>query len=302
MTKQLLLPLLMMMTICNGFAQQIIPLWEDKDIPNYQKSDEKELIPERDIVFIKKIQKPTLTVFLPSKQSANGKAVLILPGGGYAGVSYDWEGTDYAKWLNSKGVAAFVLKYRMPQARSVKTSYLAPIQDAQRAMRIIRNNASEYNVDLDKVGVIGSSAGGHLASTLGTHTKAYYPAKDNIDQHDFRPNFMLLIYPVITMNNEVTHKGSRNNLLGKNPSKELVAQFSNELQVDANTPPTFIIHSGDDGVVQVENAILFYQALVKNKVKADMHLYPTGGHGYGMGIPNDKAPKWATLAEEWLEK
>ncbi|KXX66756.1 alpha/beta hydrolase [Flammeovirga sp. SJP92] len=301
MTKRLLLPLFFMMTISNGFAQQLLPLWEDKDIPNYQKSKEKEFIPERNIIFIQKVQKPTLEVFLPSKQSANGKGVLILPGGGYGGVAYDWEGTDYAKWLNSKGIAAFVLKYRMPQSASVQTSHLAPIQDAQRAMRIIRSNATSYNVDKGKIGVIGSSAGGHLASTLGTHSKAYYPAKDEIDQERFEPDFMLLVYPVITMKKEVTHMGSRNNLLGKSASEALVAQFSNELQVNENTPATFIVHSGDDGAVSVENSILFYQALVKHNVKADLHFYPTGKHGYGMGIASDHAPKWTGLAEEWLK-
>ncbi|WP_044210212.1 alpha/beta hydrolase [Flammeovirga sp. OC4] len=301
MTKQLLTFLLLMVTISNGFSQEILPLWEDKDIPNYQQADEKEEDVGKDIIFMTKIQKPTLEVFLPSKKNANGKGVLILPGGGYFGASMDWEGTDYAKWLNSKGIAAFVLKYRMPQSASVITSHLAPIQDAQRAMRIIRKKAEEYHLDKNKVGVIGSSAGGHLASTLGTHTKSYYPAKDEIDQEQFEPNFMLLIYPVISMDKEVGHMGSRNHLLGKSPSQELVTQFSNELQVSEKTPTTFLLHSADDGAVPVENSILFYQALVKNKIQAEMHLYPTGGHGYGMGMASDQAPNWTALADKWLE-
>ena len=165
--------------IFNGLtAQEMVPLWSIESIPNYQKSKGKEVIPPRDIVFIKNVQTPTLQIFLPSKQNANGMAVLICPGGGYSGVAYDWEGTDYAKWFNSQGIAAFVLKYLMPQAESVITSYKAPIQDAQRAMRHIRFNATKFNIDKNKVGVIGSSAGGHLASTLGTHLNtSYYQPK-----------------------------------------------------------------------------------------------------------------------------
>ncbi len=220
---------------------------------------------------------------------------------GYGGVAYDWEGTDYAKWLNSQGIAAFVLKYRMPQAASVITSYKAPIQDAQRAMRYIRFYASKFNVDKNKVGVIGSSAGGHLASTLGTHFKThYYDSKDDIDMESTRPDFMMLIYPVISMKKGITHNGSRNSLLGKNPSEELVLQFSNELRVSENTPVTFIIHSGNDKTVPVENSIRFYQSLVKNKVKATMHIFPEGGHGYSLGKSKKSTPDWTELAENWL--
>lgn len=299
--KNFLFSSLLFLSIHNiSFAQEIVALWEDQNIPNYQPSNEKEEIPERNITFIMKVQTPTLEVYLPSQQNANGKGILILPGGGYAGVAYDWEGTDYAKWLNAQGIAAFVLKYRMPQAASVKTSYLAPIQDAQRAMRFIRKNATQYHIEKEQVGVIGSSAGGHLASTLGTHSQAYYPSTDDIDKEDFKPNFMMLIYPVVSMKKGVTHMGSRNALLGKTPSEDLIHQFSNELQVTENTPPTFIVHSGDDGAVPVQNSILIYQALVKNKVKAYMHLFPTGGHGYSMGKSNANAPDWTDLAEDFL--
>lgn len=283
-------------------AQKVIPLWDKEKIPNHQKSDGEEVIPPRDILFIMNVQTPTLEIFLPSKQNANGMAVLICPGGGYSGVAYDWEGTDYAKWLNSQGIAAFVLKYRMPQAESVVISHKAPIQDAQRAIRYIRHYAVKFNVDKNKVGVIGSSAGGHLASTLGTHLDTnYYESKDSIDTEKTRPDFMMLIYPVITMKDGVTHKGSKRNLLGQNPADDLVLSFSNELQVSEKTPPAFIIHSGDDLVVSVENSIRMYQALVKNKVKATMHIYPEGGHGYSLGKSRSGAPDWSNLAAEWLE-
>jgi len=285
------------------FAQEIIPLWDKGDIPNYKKSEGKEMIPPRDIVFIKNVQIPTLEIFLPSKQNANGLAVLICPGGGYTGVAYDWEGTDYAKWFNSQGIAAFVLKYRMPQAESVITSYKAPIQDAQRAIRYIRYHATKFNIQKNKVGVIGSSAGGHLASTLGTHLDiAYYTPKDSIDRENIQPNFMMLIYPVISMKDGVTHMGSKRKLLGETPTEDLVSIFSNELQVSEKTPPAFIIHSGDDKAVPVENSIRMYQALVKNKVKATMHIYPAGGHGYSLGKSKKRAPDWSNLAAEWLGK
>ncbi len=281
--------------------QQIIPLWEKSDMPNYQKYKGKELLPPRDIVFIENVQEPTLEVLLPSEKNANGMAVLICPGGGYAGVAYDWEGIDIAKWLNSRDIAGFVLKYRMPQAESVITSYKAPMQDAQRAIRYIRQNAGKFNVNKNKVGVMGFSAGGHLASTLGTHyNEAFYEDVDELDKLSAKPSFMMLIYPVISMKKGITHNGSRNNLLGENPSDELVTKFSNELQVDENTPPTFILHSGDDNTVRVENSIRMYQALIKNKVDATMHIYPKDGHGYSLGKSNNESPDWAKLAEEWL--
>lgn len=283
-------------------AQEVIPLWDNESIPNYQKSDAQEVIPPRDILFIQNVQTPTLEIFLPSKQNANGMAVLICPGGGYSGVAYDWEGTDYAKWFNSLGIAAFVLKYRMPQAKSVITSYKAPIQDAQRAIRYIRFNATTFNIDKNNVGVIGSSAGGHLASTLGSHLdEDYYKPIDSIDNEKKRPDFMMLIYPVISMKKNVTHNGSRRNLLGETPSEELVLQFSNETRVTENTPPTFIIHSGDDKAVPIENSIRIYQALVKNNVNTTMHIFPEGGHGYSLGKSKETAPDWTTIAANWID-
>ncbi len=293
---------LIIFSLLNVHAQKnTIPIWNEIQIPNYQKSEGKEEIPPRDILFIKNVQKPTLEVFLPSKQNANGMAVLILPGGGYSGVAYDWEGTDYAKWFNSQGIAAFVLKYRMPQSESVIISYLAPIQDAQRAIRFIRFNAKKFNITKDKIGVIGSSAGGHLASTLGTHSKTYYISIDVIDNESTQPNFMMLIYPVVSMKKNVTHMGSRNSLLGKTPNKELVMQFSNELQVTQNTPETFIVHSGNDKAVPVENSLMLYKALLKNNIKTTMHIFPEGGHGYSLGKSRINAPDWSSLAEVWLK-
>ena len=281
-------------------SQEVFPLWSDSQIPNYKQSNEQEFIPERNIIFIQKVQKPTLEVFLPSKQNANGMAVLILPGGGYSGVAYDWEGTDYAKWFNSIGIAAFVLKYRMPQSASVITSYKAPIQDAQRAIRYVRAHAGKFNIDKDKVGVIGSSAGGHLASTLAIHDTNYYDFKDDIDKEKIKPDFQMLIYPVVSMKREVTHMGSRNNLLGKTPEEVLIQQYSNELNVKENTPVTFIIHSGNDKVVPIENSLRLYKALLSKNVNTTMHIFPEGGHGYSLGLTKKSTPDWTSLAKEWL--
>ncbi|WNC69170.1 alpha/beta hydrolase [Thalassotalea nanhaiensis] len=302
MKRLILVCLYPLLVCCNVLAQQPSPLWQEENIPNYQNNSAKEVVVERDIISIQNVQSATIEVYLPSNKNANSMAVLILPGGGYNSVSYDWEGTDYAKWFNSQGIAAFVLKYRMPQAESVLTSHKAPIQDAQRAIRYIRHNALKFNVDKNKVGVIGSSAGGHLASTLATHfTSSYYQAKDAIDNENVRPDFLMLIYPIVSMKNGVTHQGSRNKLLGKQPSFELIQRFSNETRVTENTPPTFIIHSGNDKAVPVENSIRMYQALVKHQVEATLHVFPDGGHGYGLGLSKSEAPNWTGLASKWLQ-
>ncbi len=280
----------------------IIPLWE-QEIPNSKKSDEVEFYPERDILFIEKIHTPTLEVFLPSERVANGKAVIICPGGGYRGVSYDFEGTDVAKFLNAKGITAFVLKYRMPNSDAVKVSYKAPLQDAQRAIRLVRYRAKQWGINTSDVGIMGFSAGGHLAATLTTHYDEPNDFKSTeIDLVSAKPDFSILIYPVISMNSEFTHMGSRNSLLGKNPSKELIAKFSNELQVDTSTPPTFIVHAADDRAVPVENSLAFYKALIAAEVPVEMHLYPTGGHGFSLAIGKGNLSTWPDRLCDWLQE
>lgn len=284
-----------------SFGQSnVILLWEDK-IPNSQPSDEKEEREVDGILKLRKVQTPTLEVFLPSERNATGKAVVICPGGGYGMLSYDWEGTDIAKWFNTQGVAAFVLKYRLPQSKSIIIQHEAPLQDAQRAMRLVRFHAEKWGVDKTKIGVIGFSAGGHLASTLGTqYDKTTVKATDEIDKISARPNFMALIYPVISMKYPVTHKGSRNNLLGNNPSEILVNEYSNELQVNNNTPQTFIVHSTDDKAVPVENSLNFYKALKDVGVKTEMHIYPEGGHGYSLAINRGYLQSWTNRLADWL--
>ena len=279
---------------------QVIPLWE-KDIPNSQKSDELEQLEKTEILRVRKVQIPSVEVFLPTKRSANGKAVIICPGGGYGMLAYDWEGTEVAKWFNTQGVAAFVLKYRLPQSKSIIVQNEAPLQDVQRAMRLVRHHADKWGLEKNKIGVIGFSAGGHLASILGTHyDRNVLKTNDSIDELSARPDFMMLIYPVITMNLSHTHKGSRNNLLGKAPSDELVELYSNELHVNENTPPTFIVHSTDDKAVPVENSLRFYESLKHSNVYSELHIYPYGGHGFGLAIGKGYLQSWTQRLTDWL--
>ncbi|MFD0835170.1 alpha/beta hydrolase [Mariniflexile aquimaris] len=285
-----------------GFSQnEIIPLWNG-DIPNSQKSADKEVILSTDATRISLVQTPTLEVFLPTKKSNTGRAIIICPGGGYHNVVYDWEGTDIAKWFNSKGIAAFVLKYRLPNTKSVKVSFEAPLQDAQRALRIVRSQSEKWQINPNKIGVMGFSAGGHVASTLGTQFNNPNKFKETtIDSISARPDFMILVYPVVTMKLDYTHKGSRLSLLGEHPSEALINQYSNELQVTQNTPPTFIVHSGDDTAVPVENSLNFYKALKDKGVKTEIHIYPEGGHGYSLALGKGYLQTWTDRLYDWLQ-
>jgi len=278
---------------------KIIELWDE--IPNHIRTNEKELVTNTDIIRIKKVIKPLIEVFLPAKQNAIGTAVLICPGGGYEHLSYDWEGTDIAKWFNSKGIAAFVLKYRLPNSNSVKVSYKAPLQDTQRAMRIIRNNSKKWNINKDRIGVMGFSAGGHLASTLGTQFNKPNDFNEiEIDKVSAKPNFLILIYPVISMKKNITHIGSKNNLLRLNPTNSKIIEFSNELQVNKLTPRTFLLHSQDDKVVPVENSLLFYKSLRKHNIASEMNLYSYGGHGYSFAIGMGHLQNWPERLHQWI--
>ena len=242
--------------------------------------------------------KPTITIYLPSKEKASGAAVVICPGGGYWTVAIDHEGWQIAEWLNSLGIAGFVVNYRNHGG-----GYLhpAPIQDAQRAIRTVRSRAKEFNIDPNKIGIIGFSAGGHLASTAGTHfNERFSEPKDAIDQSSARPDFMILVYPVITFTGSPTHKGSGEGLFGRKPDAALLEAFSNEKQVTRQTPPTFLVHSDDDKVVPSENSVLFYLALRENKVPAEMHIYKKGGHGYGLGKKGTAESSWLDRCAAWM--
>ena len=279
-------------------AQQIIDLYP-VSIPNSKSYQMNEIVKQENgqISWYRKVSKPTLTLYHPKKEIATGAAVIICPGGGYSGESYLKEGTLIAEAFARKGIAAFILKYRLPSDSIMIDKSIGPLQDAQQAIKTLRQHASDWNLDASKIGIIGFSAGGHLASTAGTHfNKSYIPNVENIS---LKPNFMMLVYPVISMKDEITHLGSRQNLLGKNPSKEQVMLFSNELHVSTNTPPTWITHAGDDNVVTVENSIRFYQNLIRNKVPAEMHLYPKGNHGFVLSLPTDE---WMQPLFDWMRK
>lgn len=245
--------------------------------------------------------KPSLTIYLPAKQKATGAAVVICPGGGYGHLAMDHEGHQIARWLNSFGVAGFILQYRHSRSGS-GYGHPAPLQDAQRAVRTVRARAKKWNVDPARIGILGFSAGGHLASSAGTHFQnRYSDAKDSIDKVSCRPDFMILIYPVISFTESFTHKGSRRNLLGNNPDRELVENLSNERQVTPETPPTFLVHGNDDTGVPAENSIFFYLALRKAKVPAEMHIYENGRHGFGLGKNLGPVSSWPTRCQDWMK-
>jgi len=278
-----------------------LPLYQGK-IPNSKSTGQKEKIEKKDIVLISNVQDPDIAVYLPSKRFATGQAVVICPGGGYWVLAYDLEGTDVAKYLNSIGVAGIVLKYRLPTSGNTIEPHKAPLMDAQRAIRLVRSNAKAWSIDSTKIGIMGFSAGGHLASTLGTHFDlGDKNSTDVVEQKSCRPDFMILMYPVITFNAEWSHTGSREALLGKNPDKALISYYSNELQVQDNTPTAFIVQADNDTGVPVENSLLIYQALRKKKIPAELHILSEGEHGFGLAVNNEHVASWTNSLRLWLK-
>jgi acetyl esterase/lipase len=240
---------------------------------------------------------PGIHIHLPKTEKADRAAVVICPGGGYGGLAISYEGHDVARWLNTLGVAGIVLKYR----HAPKHQHPIPLEDAQRALRFVRAHAKEWRIDPDRVGILGFSAGGHLASTAGTHFD-YGVKGDPIDEESCRPDFMILVYPVITMTDPYTHKGSRRNLLGEAPSAKLIGELSNEKQVTKATPPTFLAHTSEDAAVPPQNSVLFYEALVANKVPAELHVYEKGQHGLGMDRrPDLPFSSWTKRCAAWMD-
>jgi acetyl esterase/lipase len=240
---------------------------------------------------------PSLTIFLPVKNQASGTGVIVCPGGSYTALASNHEGRQVANWLNSLGIAAFVLKYRLGPR------YHHPIElsDAQRAIRLVRSHAAEYGITPDRLGVMGFSAGGHLAATMGTHFDNGSAADpDPIQRVGSRPDFLVLGYPVISFTTPYTHQGSLHNLLGDNPDPKLMQSLSNELQVTAQTPPTFLFHTTEDKTVPVENSVLFYLALRKAGVAAEMHIFERGPHGVGLALRDPALAMWPELLANWF--
>jgi acetyl esterase/lipase len=275
-----------------------IPLYSGT-IPNSKAAKNSETVDTRanGSRFISRTAIPTLNIFLPEKP--NGQAIVICPGGGYRGTSIDLEGIAVAKALNTVGIAAFVLKYRIPNDTTCIDKSLAPLQDAQHALRLVRQNAVKWQVNPSKVGIMGFSAGGHLAATAATHfSRNADPSV--LDTTNVRPDFVVLGYPVINLSDSLMHKGSRDNLLGKTPSAEQIALYSNDLQVTAKSPPTFLVHAADDKTVKVENSIAYYMACLKKGIPVEMHLYPKGGHGFGLNNTTTE-DKWFDRLLNWLK-
>lgn len=278
--------------------QTVLPLYKN-EIPNSKPAkDEEKSELSNGILIISKVSKPTISIFLPPKEKSNGTAVIIFPGGGYGIIAAGHEGADIAKKFNEMGVAAFVVKYRIPNSETMLNPAIGPLQDAQQAIKIVREGAKEYNINPNKIGIMGFSAGGHLAATAGTHFEK--AVIDNTNNTSLRPDFMLLIYPVISFTDSLTHLGSRDQLIGKNPSAAQIKEYSNELQVNSKTPPAFLVHASDDDAVKPQNSIAFYLALIKNKVPAEMHLYESGGHGFGMHLKNNNE-QWMERCKNWME-
>lgn len=247
---------------------------------------------------VRNVSEAELYVYFPKKEINTGAAIVICPGGGYTIEAMDHEGYDMAEWMATQGVTGIVLKYRLPYGHDK-----IPLEDTQRAMRIVRQKAAEWGINPEKIGIAGSSAGGHLASTAGTKFDFGKPdSADPIEKFSCRPDFMLLLYPVITFNEEFGHMGSRVNLIGPGNKWELVEEYSNELQVTAQTPPTFFILADDDGAVPPRNSIEFYLAMKKFKIPAEMHIFSKGGHGFGMYKNNQPVNKWPELFAQWMNQ
>lgn len=242
------------------------------------------------------IHHPTLTVYAPPAGKANGTAVIYAAGGGYVRVAIGPNGGDITRWLNSLGITVFVLKYR-----AAEYGHPAPLRDALRAVRIVRSRAAEFGVQPDRVGMLGGSAGGHLTASAGTLFNAPEGKTGaELDNVSARPDFMVLIFPVIAMEGPFVHGQSRQSLLGKNPSDELKHHLSVDAQVSGDTPPTFLVHSTEDTVVPVENSILFFQAMRRAKRPIEMHIYPKGPHGSGMDPKLGPTSEWPKLCESWM--
>lgn len=286
----------------SAFAVDVLPLWPGQPPGSIGDAAYKEETILRDNDPSKprtaKVVAPTLDVYLAAKDKTTGTAVVICPGGGYGFLAVDHEGAQVAKWLNDLGISAFVLKYRLPSDVIMKDKSVGPLQDVQEAIRTVRRRATDWGVNPQRIGVMGFSAGGHLAASASTlYADNVYPS----DGTSARPDFSILVYPVISMELSLTHLGSRNNLLGKDPSEALVKHFSLDQQVNPDTPPAFLIHSEDDGTVRIENSVQYFLALKNARVPAEFHAYPVGGHGYGLGQAPGKPGQWPDALKAWLK-
>lgn len=298
MRQRYLLTVLLGLAACSARAQDFVPLWPAGKMPNTKGLAMKDSIANERIY---RVGIPGMYPFLPSRQENTGAAVVICPGGGYERLAYIISGLQLAKWFNTLGISAFVLNYRLPNSPDLKQRELGPLQDAQRAMQLIRANATRWGIKPNKIGIMGTSAGGHLAALLATYPTNVAVIDDFVSQFGFRPDFTILVSPVITMG-QYTHAASRKNLLGPTPSADLVKTFSLENAVTPTTPPCFLVHAFNDTGVDQRNSLLFYQALVDKNIPSSLHIFPQGGHAIALRNNPGSTQQWTTLCESWLHE
>lgn len=280
-------------------AQQKITLWEKGKMPN-SKGLKLKTIEEKE-GRITQIQEPELVAFLPAKEERNKMAVIIIPGGGYHHLTYDLGGYSYAKWLNTLGISAFVLNYRLPTSPDLKQREISPLQDIQAAIKFIRKNAAQYGISTNQIGVLGTSAGGHLAAMTSDISTDYTELKGDWQNYSTIPDFAILISPVIDLG-EFAHKGSRINLLGENASEEKIKEYSMQNRVTEKTPPTILFHAQNDPAVPVINSILYYEAMIQKSVKGAMFIFPEGEHNIGIGNKAELTDNWKKVCADWLKQ
>ncbi|MDH3648392.1 MAG: alpha/beta hydrolase [Saprospiraceae bacterium] len=298
----MLLLLLLLLLACSSVAQDlVIPLFPE-GIPC---ANELQIETTYDSVIgrrVAKVHEPEIHAFFPSQQTERGTGVIICPGGGYTIQAWDWEGTKVAEWFQSLGITAFVLRYRLPHWETDSCRSKVALMDAQRAVRTVRSRAIEWRLDPDRIGIMGFSAGGHLASSVATHFNDGYKTFNSIDSVSCRPDFAILMYPVITMDTSFAHMGSRKNLIGENPLPALVDYYSSEKQVTRECPPTLLVHASDDRGVLPANSIRYYEALLQHDVPAALHMYSKGGHGFSFGEGRGAVEGWPVVCQSWLEE
>lgn len=294
--KKLLFFILFLNFVYPVSSQEFIPLWPKDKMPN-TKGMKLEHIEERER--ITQVSIPGMYAFITSKEENSGSAVIIFPSGGYHKLTYNIGGFQLAKWFNTIGINAFVVLYRLPTSPDLVEKQFGPLQDAQRALKLVRANAGKWGIDTKRVGVFGSSAGGHLAANLCTVQKDYSLIEDSIDNVSFLPNFQILVSPVISLGN-YTHKGSKKALLGENPTKELLQYFSNELNVHENTPECFLVHASNDTSVHPFNSVMYYQAFMDKGISASLHIFPEGGHSIALRNSPGSTNIWTDVCEAWL--
>ncbi|WP_207512492.1 alpha/beta hydrolase [Longitalea luteola] len=277
-------------------AQEFIPLWPAGKMPNTKGMRLKDSIYNERVY---QVGTPGVYAFFPSVQENKHCAVLICPGGGYHHLSYQVSGFQLAKWFNTMGISAFVLNYRLPVSPDLIQREKGPLQDAQRAMRVIRANAGKWNLQQNRIGIMGVSAGGHLAAWVGNSSEDVAAIGDTMNAITYRPDFTILVSPVITLE-QYAHKGSRDNLLGNNVSKEQLEKYSMELQVKPTTPPCFLAHANNDKAVDPRNSVYFYQALLDKNIAASIHVFPQGAHNIALRNNPGSTALWTTLCEQWL--